>query len=204
MKNDKRVFGVKVVATVVMVFIVSLLSFFIDAAETNTSALKRRLIVVQGRVLNAYFEGQYREIKRAKIIYGSGWLDDHRVFVAYQREGTGEAVAELEVIDLRQSRTTKLTGFGGVGESHFDVNSSTGEVVYADSSGVKLLRIDAKTNSYKIDVIKKIDILKKDVYCYGAFWIDNKTVGCLNFVDVNKTNFVKFPVQKKSDKDKKR
>lgn len=42
-----------------------------------------RLVVIHGRVLNAFTEGRYKEIKRAKIFYGYGWLDDHRVFVAY-------------------------------------------------------------------------------------------------------------------------
>lgn len=186
-KNEKRAFGIKGIIVVSLALIATIVLSNTHASESDSISTKR-LVLTQGRALNVYFEGQYREIKRAEIIYGYGWLDDHRVFVAYQQEGTGEAVAVLEVIDLRHSRTTKLTSFGGVGESHFDVNFATGEVVYADSSGVKLLKIDAKTNSYRVDDIKK------NVECYGAFWVDNKTVGCLIFVGSNKTNFVKFPV----------
>ena len=193
---DKRNKNCVLVIVAILLFVPILFAALGHAAGEPVVS-KRLALIYQGRVLIAYFEGQYREIKQIEgFFYGYGWLDDYRVFVAYQQQGTGEAVAELEVIDLRQSRTTKLTRIGGVGESHFDVNSSTGEVVYDDSSGIHLLRIDVKTNSYKIYTIKEIDILKKDVGCHGAFWVDSKTVGCFVFKNA-KPDFVKFPVPPK-------
>ena len=170
----------------IAVILIACQFFEVSAFAADEPDTSKRLILAQGHLLNAYFEGNYQEIKRAEIFYGYGWLDDHRVFVAYQK-GRGEAVAELEVIDLRQGRTTKLTSIGGVGESNFDVNPFTVEVAHADSGGVKLLIIDAKTNSYKIDDIRK------GVYCFGAFWVDKKTIGCLVFKN-EKPDFVKFPV----------
>lgn len=193
--HKRKKCGVRVIVAILL--FAPILFAALGYAAGEPVVTKRLALIYQGRVLVAYFEGRYREIKQTEgFFYGYGWLDDHRVFVAYQQEGTGEAVAELEVIDLRQSRTTKLTRIGGVGESHFDVNSSTGEVVYDNSSGVHLLRIDAKTNSYKIYVIKEIDILKKDVGCHGAFWVDSKTVGCFVFKNA-KPDFVKFSVPPK-------
>lgn len=175
---------------VAAIFIAGQLSINANACETDTS---KRLILVQGHVLNAYFGGLYHEIKRATTFYGYGWLDEHRVFVAYQKQDTTEAVAQLEIIDLRQSKVTKLTSLGGAGESHFDVNVTTGEVIYNDSDGVKLLSIDAKTNTYKIKDVKKRDASTYNVDCFGAFWVDNKTVGCSIFKN-GKSNFVKFPI----------
>ena len=193
---DKRNKNCVLVIVAILLFVPILFAALGHAAGEPVVS-KRLALIYQGRVLIAYFEGQYREIKQIEgFFYGYVCLDYYRVFVAYQQQGTGEAVAELEVIDLRQSRTTKLTRIGGVGESHFDVNSSTGEVVYDDSSGIHLLRIDVKTNSYKIYTIKEIDILKKDVGCHGAFWVDSKTVGCFVFKNA-KPDFVKFPVPPK-------
>lgn len=171
-----------------VVFVLCLFSCSANGIESGANPPTQRLVLVQGRVLNAYFEGQYREIKRAETIYGHGWLDDHRVFIAYQLERTGEAEAILEVIDLRDVRVTKLTSLGGVGDSHFDVNSATGEVIYADAGGLKVLRINERTNEYKIDNVKN------DVLCYGAFWVDTKTAGCLVYQGKNRADFVKFPV----------
>lgn len=156
----------------------------VNAAEKSSTSSNKRLVFTSGSVLNVYFEGQYREIKRAEFIYGYGWLDDHRVFVAYQKE-RGEAAAELEVIDLRQSRTTKLASMGGVGESYFDVNSYTGEIVYNDLNGIHLLKINPITNDSHIEDIKK------NINCYSPFWVDSKTVGCLVYKD-GKAEFVKF------------
>lgn len=148
----------------------------------------KRLMLIQGRTLIAYFEGTYSELKQAEIFFGYGWLDDHRVFVAYNKTGRGEATAELEVIDLSQSQITKLTSIGGVGESYFDVNSSTGDVVYDDSGGIHLLRINAKTNSYEIINVKNVD-------CHNAFWVDTKTIGCFLFTK-EKPIFMEFPLPK--------
>lgn len=72
---------------------------------------------------------------------------------------------------------------GGVGESNFDVNTSTGSVVYNDSKGVHVLKIDPKTNLYQIDDVQK------GMLCWGVFWIDNEMIWCL-LLEGNK--FVKF------------
>lgn len=144
-----------------------------------------RLIVIQGNVLNAYYAGQYKEIKRADVLYGYGWLDEKHVFVAYQKSGP-EAVAELEVIDLVRSKAVHLATLGGVGDSNFDVNDSTGLVVFNDVEGIHLLIINPETNAHRIEYIKK------DFDCWGVFWIDDETVGCQVLQDGRK--FVSFTV----------
>ena len=175
------------IRAVVTILLFVRILFAVPGFAADEPDVSKRLILIQGTTLIAYFEGRYQDVKRDKIFFGYGWLDNHRVFVAYSETSRSEAVADLEVIDLRQLRTTKLMRIGGVGESHFDVHPSTGEVVYDDSSGIYLLRIDAKTNSYKI-----VDI-KKDVDCHIAFWVNNKTVGCFLFKN-GKMNLMKFPV----------
>jgi hypothetical protein len=175
-------------ANFISAMILSICQIAVSASASDDTDTSKRLVLAQGRVLHAYFAGQYREIRRAELFYGYGWLDGHRVFVASQK-GRGEAVAELEVIDLRQSQTTKLVSLGGVGESNFDVSSISGEVVFGDSDGIKLLKIDSQTNAYKIEDVKK------GVYCYGSFWVDAKTVGCLVYKN-EKPEFMKFPVQR--------
>ncbi len=164
------------------------LQFHASALMAKNLAVSSRLVLAQGNVLNAFYDGKYREILRAEVIYGHGWLDDHRVFIAYQK-GNGEAVAEIEVFDLRKFKATKLTSLGGVGESNFDINSSTGEAVFSDFEGVKLLKIDVEASTYQIKNIKK------DTRCYGTFWIDHNVVGCL-VPQGEKFEFINFPVMR--------
>jgi hypothetical protein len=141
-------------------------------------------IVLQGKVLKALFNGKYKELKRGDF-YGYGWLDDHRVFVAFQQEGYSEAVINAEVIDLRESRVVKL---GGIMEAHgdtnFDVNSHTSEIVFnafgegtVDPEGlnkeyvIKLISFKAQSDSYQVKTIKR-NIDSRNVY-----WIDDNTIG---------------------------
>ena len=153
------------------------------------SGVSKRLVLFQGFILNAYYNDQYVEVKRLDVngtIYGYGWVDDDTVFVAYQRPNQAEAVVDVDLINLRQLRTTKQKILGAGGESNFDVNPSTGEVVFNTDDAVKLLKFDTKTNSHRIDVISS-------GFCWGVFWIDSKTVGC-KLVEKDKLKFVKYAV----------
>jgi hypothetical protein len=185
------IFGKKYMHRITILILASLFAIchgaLVNATETSKSSPNKRLVLSIGSMLYAYYEGQYHLIKEAELIYGYGWLDNNRVFVAYQK-GRGEAVAELEVIDLRKSLITSLSSMGGVGESHFDVNPSMGDVVYNDASGIHVLKINPITNEYRIEDIKK------DIICYGAFWVDNITVGCLVYKSGNKAELVKIVV----------
>jgi len=153
----------------------------------------KRLILFQGFILNAYYNGQYTEVKRLPpdgTVYGYGWLDDNRVFVAYQRVDSGEAVADFEVIDLKKSKTTKLSGIGGVGESNFDVNTSTGRIIFSHNNEINELVINEDSKSYKIVPLKTF---KQFDYCWAIFWIDKNTVGC-KFIHDNKIDFMKYDI----------
>lgn len=170
-----------------MVLVVYCLNLFVTTSiYANEKNINNRLIFIQGHVLNAYYQGEYKEIKRAEIFYGFGWLDEHRVFVAHQDPATSEAVAILEIIDLNKKVTVKLTSFGGAGESHFDVNSNTGDVVYNDSSGIHVLEVD-KNNSFVVHNIQK------DINSWAVFWIDNTTVGTILFEN-GKKKFKKIKI----------
>ena len=192
-KCEKSGVVIKAMLGIAGILIVNLFAVPTYAAGDSNTA--KRLILFQGFLLNAYFNDQYIEVKRLSpkhaIFYGYGWLDDHRVFVAYQREGYAAAIADLEIIDLRQSRTTKLKNVGAGGESNFDVNPSTGEVVFTTDDAVKLLRVDAKTNAYRIEDVK-------NEFCWGVFWIDSKTIGC-KLVLKDGLKFVKYSIPRPSD-----
>lgn len=180
----------KITLMVTLIGITTLNTMSVNAGD-DPSRASDRLILFQGFILSAYYNDHYIEVKRLHpghaTFYGYGWYDDHRVFVAYQPEVTGEAVAEIEIIDLRLSKTTKLGSIGGVGESNFDVNPSTGEIVYSTDNGINLLRIDDKTNSLRVENVKK------DVFCWGTFWIDNQTIGC-KLIEKDKGTFIKYQV----------
>ena len=177
----------KIVFGLAMILVVSLITSAVYAAgESSTS---KRLILFQGFILNAYHNDQYVEVKRLDVngrFYGFGWVDDDTVFVAYQRPNHVEAVVDVELINLRQLRTTKQKILGAGGESNFDVNPSTGEVVFNTDDDVKLLKFDTKTNSHRIDVISS-------GFCWGVFWIDSKTVGC-KLAEKDKLKFVRYAV----------
>ncbi len=129
-------------------------------------------MLIQGTILNAYYGGRCVEIKRAETFYGYGWLDNNRIFVAYQPSEFAEAQANVEVIDLRDSKMTRIVTIGDIGEGNFDVNETTHEILFNDSDGIKLLLIKGD-NSYKIE------LLKNDVGEWSVFWIDNDTIGYL-------------------------
>lgn len=153
----------------------------------------RRLVLFQGFILLAYYDNQYFEVKRLDPtqgrFYGYGWLDKDKVFVAYDLEQQGEAIADMEIIDLRQSKIVKLQAIGGVGESRFDVNTSRGEVIYSKESGIRLVSIETDLNKYQI-----YDYAK-DVFCWAAFWVNDNTVGCRVYDDKSeKFVFKKYPI----------
>ena len=152
-----------------------------------------RLIVVQGFILLAYFDNQYVEIKRLKPnkgrFYGYGLLAKDKVFVAYDLEEEGEAIAYMEITDLKQEKVIKLEKIGGVGESHFDVNSLRSQVIYSTGHDLRIISIDTALNEYRMYTILK------NKSCWAEFWFDNDTVGCLIYDDkTEKMVFKKYPV----------
>lgn len=152
-----------------------------------------RLIVLQGFILLAYFDDRYIEIKRLKPnkgrFYGYGMLDKDKVFVAYDLEQQGEATANMEIIDLRQAKTIMLEQIGGVGESHFDVNSLRSQVIYSTGRDLRVISIDTISNEYRMYTV----LTKKS--CWAEFWIDKDTVGCLEYDDkIEKMVFKKHPI----------
>lgn len=163
-------------------------------ADTLSS---RKDIILQGKILKVLLNGEYKELKRGDF-YGYGWLDDHRIFIAFQQKGYSEAIINSEVIDLRKSKVIELgTIMEADGETNFDVNPNTSEVVFngseLDKTGsdefigvIKLMVFDAKNNKPSIETIKtKID-------CKNVLWVDNNTIGATLF-DKQGT-FVTFPV----------
>jgi hypothetical protein len=150
------------------------ISFYAISCGANQNLNGNKLVLLQGRILNAYYNGKYKEVERANIIYGYGWLDQNRIFVAYQKPNTAEAVAILEVININTNEKVKIRTIGGAGESHFDVNADTNKVVYNDSKGIHILNIK-DDNSFDIDDVKETS------NSWGVFWIDDQTIGTFVF-----------------------
>jgi hypothetical protein len=136
---------------------------------------QRKLVLFQGFILLAYFDDKYIEIKRFKpgeaVFYGYGWLNSDEVFISYQPQDEAEATAKMEVININTLKVVKLETIGGVGESHFAVNANRGEVIYNNENGISLIRINTKTNLYRIYDVNPD-------YCWAVFWVDDNTAGC--------------------------
>jgi len=131
--------------------------------------------------LNAYFDGQYRTIKHADTFFGYGWLDDHHVFVATQRPDYGYPAVVAEIINLRTWKATQLKGVNEViegGETNFDVDPVTREIVIGGGKYLQFMKVDVKTNTYRVVTIKN-GVSGTTPECWAAFWIDPKTVGCI-------------------------
>lgn len=174
---------------VAIMLVLAILPFGAKAVEREF----KRLIVFQGFVLLAYIDNQYVEIKRLKPnkgrFYGYGLLGKDKVFVAYDLEEQGEATANMEIIDLKQEKVIKLAKIGGVGESHFDVNSLRSQVVYSTGHDLRIISIDTVLNEYRIYTILK------NKSCWAEFWFDDDTVGCLVYDNKSeKMVFKKYPV----------
>lgn len=156
------------------VLLVSALAAGYSACAASATQPGNRLIQVQQWGLYAYFEGHYWQVKRADFFYGYGWLDDHRVFVAYEPEGEVAAYAILEVIDLRTSKTTEIKTFGATGEPNFDINPKTHQIVCNFSDGIKILTIDSDN---KLEIMT----VAKDEIAWAVFWIDDHTIGYFTY-----------------------
>ncbi len=166
----------------------------VNPAFADTEAKKG--LVLEGNTLKALFHGKYKVLRQGDF-YGYGWLDDHRVFMAYQNEDFGEAIVDAEVVDLNSGNVTKLgTIMEAHGESHFDVNSHTSQVVFnafgdkmpggGISQVIRLMTFDKNSSAYTVETIKK------NIDCANVVWVDDKTVGAtLN--DGNETH-VTVPV----------
>jgi hypothetical protein len=115
MMNKCQNSGITITAVVILLIMLftSITCYAVENVETS-----KRLILFLGNILHAYFNNKYIEIKRLKskdLFYGYGWIDDHTVFMAYQREGYAQAIADLEIIDLLQNRSVKLESIENVG-----------------------------------------------------------------------------------------
>ncbi len=180
----------RIIRAVAIVVLISNINLFAMPAKAQDNSSKS-LVLFQGFILHAYFDNRYVEVKRLSpngFFYGYGWLDEHTVFIAYQREGDVEATADFEIVDLLKGKTIKLDGIGGVGESNFDVNPTTSEIVFSDGDDIKMLKFNEKRNAYRIQE------MKKGAGCWAVFWIDSKTVGCK---DKKKDILVKYSMQSK-------
>lgn len=189
MSKPKRLVGFKRTLLLALAIILNLTAASTYSADITSSS--KRLILHQGFILSAYYNDRYIEVKRlkpgAQFFYGYGWLDDDKVFVAYQSLDL-VAHAEMEIVDLRHGRTTRLEGIGGVGEATFDVNLATGHIVYSTGDDINIIKIDPKINSYQNQTVTNTD-------CWGAFWIDDKTIGCKLFDKEGKSSsLVKYSV----------
>lgn len=177
--------------TIVMLFTMLFSSVAYSTEKQNNA---NRLILFNGFILNAYYDDKYIEVKRLSpgaIIYGYGWLDEDRAFIAFQREDS-IAMADIEVTNLKESKTTKLNGIGGVGESNFDVNATTGRIIFSHRNNINELIISEKSDSYKIVPLKTLNQFD---YCWAIFWIDTKTVGC-KLIQNNEMKFTKYSIIK--------
>lgn len=178
------------VITLCIVVVASLVVPFAKSSGVQPSS--KRLILFQGTVLSAYYDDRYVEVKRLDpargMFYGYGWIGDGKVFVAYQDENEITAIANIEIVDLVDASRTKLANVGGVGESLFDVSDQNGDVVYSTETEIRIMRFNPEENSYSTS------ILKQGVFCWGAFWVDAKTVGC-NLMDNGGSKFVKYDVK---------
>ena len=176
-----------------LVFLMLLITLYspMPHAEENQNNTNR-LVLFNGFILNAYYDDKYIEVKRLSpgtIIYGYGWLDENRTFIAYQRKDS-IAMADIEITNLKESKTTKLDGIGGVGESNFDVNKTTGRIIFSHRNHINELIISKNSKSYEIVPIKTF---KQFDYCWAIFWIDTKTAGC-KFIQNNEMKFMKYNI----------
>lgn len=159
---------------------VLLIAFGLAANPAFADTEAQKGLVLEGNTLKAQFHGKYKVLRQGEF-YGYGWLDDHRVFIAYQQEGYAEAIVDAEVVDLNSGKVTKLgTIMEAHGESHFDVNSRTSQVVFnafgdkvrggVRSNVIRLMTFDKNGSTYTVET------LKKNIDCANVVWVDDKTV----------------------------
>ncbi len=160
-------------------FLICLLLVSVFGSCANNEG--NRLIVIQGIALNAYYKGKYRTIWRAELFYGYGWIDGDRVFVAYQPREFSDARAIIKIVDLKTEKTIDIHEIGAAGESNFDSNPITHEIVFTDTipdvnlralSCIRLITIH-DDNTYAIKTIKT------GGSPWAVFWIDKDTIGYL-------------------------
>ncbi len=165
----------KIIATVLLI------AFGIVGNPSFADADAKTGIMLDGKTLKALFHGKYKVLKQGEF-YGYGWLDDHRVFIAYQQEGYAEAIVDAEVVDLKKDKVSELgTIMEAHGESNFDVNSHTGQVVFngfgdkapdgAFANVIRLMTFDKNSSAYNVETIKK------NIDCTNVLWVNNNTVG---------------------------
>lgn len=163
--------------TIAMLLIIGL-SVAANTCFADADAVKD--LVLEGKTLKARFHGELK-VLRTGDFYGYGWLDDHRVFIAYQQEGYAEAIVDAEVVDLASGRRSELgTIMEADGESIFDVNSHTRQVVFngedAAARGgtlsgiVRLMTFDPSGNGYHAKT------LRKNIDCASVSWKDEHTI----------------------------
>ncbi|MSM40773.1 MAG: hypothetical protein GJT30_14245 [Geobacter sp.] len=144
---------------------------------------KNHIVLIQGKMLYLYSGRTYKEIKRAPIFYGCGWIDSKTVFYVYQPNGYAEAIAKVAIVDVTSFSTNIIATIGGAGESNFDGNLMNHAIVFNKFDGVYVLK--AASDKY---VINK---LNSDANVVGVFWIDSETIGYQRYTH-NKGEFVKI------------
>jgi hypothetical protein len=83
----------------------------IPGLSSENAVTSKRLVLFQGNILHAYLNNKYVEIKRLDpkdSFYGYGWLDDHTVFLAYQREGYAQAIADCARQEFMIPKSEKI------------------------------------------------------------------------------------------------
>ena len=163
-----------------------LLCFLFIVSSNNLFCQNLRIVNIQGFILNLYDNETYKEIRRADSLYGYVLISKNLIFIASQPEHESEASADLEVYDIRREISQGLTFIGGSGESNFDINPITKEIVFNDGDGIKILTIDTTDISYKIELImERVD-------GYGVFWINHDSVGFMDYNNYGGKKFIKI------------
>ncbi|MCW8965559.1 MAG: hypothetical protein OQK82_02565 [Candidatus Pacearchaeota archaeon] len=121
-------------------------------------------------VLSGYHNNSYKIISRGQYFYGYGFIDNNRAFIASQPNNFEEAIAVLEIYDFKTNEKHKILEVGGVGESNFDINPSNGSIIFNDSEGLKIMKIDTKNNA-------SINTIIKSKIIVAPFWVNGNEVG---------------------------
>ena len=172
-----------------IIFYLNIALLFFPAICFSTSTAVK---VIQDYNLMAYYNGEYKEIiKESGGYYGYGLLDNDRIFVAMQPHGITAATAIVKTIDLKHQIEKRLFTIDAAGETSFDINSTTKNIVFNDLDGIKTLII-FKDNTYKIRTVFKRGV--DPAVAFAPFWIDEYTIGFM-YVKTYKPEFIKLDIR---------
>jgi len=155
-------------------FISVVIIIFIFSSVVKANNITTKFILLQGMYLSLYENNKIIDIKRAEIIYGYGFINESEVFVAYQSPGYAEAIAIIEIVNVKTKKRKIITTIGGAGEAYFDANKATGEILFNDSDGINIITISTDS-SFKIHKLNNTKGL------FTPFWIDALTIGAIKY-----------------------